>query len=273
FDNIRLRLVSLDTSAYQGAAGSLDSTAVYGAVIEAIVDTGAGVIDDSLSGTHGSGSWGGSGTGAYSVDIYAIDTSGTDDSLMGVALTIQTITGSFHLGPQSTNSNGYCTFNLDADSFRVLAIRPDYMFGVDTIVITANDTVSSLGYDIPLPAAATTPGYVSAYMDIGTGFVDSASGNWVARDQIIMKLNLIGAQYLSCGNLLLVPKEQEKTPDANGRVTFRTIANAGCSPLDSYYELSFETRDRRSKMSGVIKTFVLDTLTNPINIINATEVR
>jgi hypothetical protein len=99
----------------------------------------------------------GAGSGLYTVNIYTIDTSGTDDTLYRAQVSIQTITGVNHQGPLMTNSNGYVAFNLDADSFRVVVSKEGYVFVTDTIVVAANQTDSVLGrnYVVAAPSSAT----------------------------------------------------------------------------------------------------------------------
>lgn len=134
------------------------------------------------------------------------------------------------------------------------------------------DTVTVKGCAVGVPGAAPGPDYVMAYIDIGTAMIDSVTGDMIPRTRLELKLNLIGEVTLNDGSWAYLPQTQTKKPDAAGRVGFYIPANTMLTPSGSYYELSYRSLDSRTLTSGIIRRFQVDTIPDPINILNATEV-
>ena len=109
---------------------------------------GAHYVVESSKVTFGDGSYlTGTGTGAHSVTIYAIDTSGTDDSILDVGITVNSIADVFD-GSGKTNSNGYEIFTLPADSMVYLGRKAGYTWLTDTVVVSGDATVTLYGYNV-----------------------------------------------------------------------------------------------------------------------------
>lgn len=153
---------NIDTS----EIGEWFSTGVAASISDANMAKIADSVDAELTANHGAGPWTtGTGSGDNDVRIYAIDTSGTDDSIMGVNITIKTIAGVFDAA-QTTNSNGYRDFTLPTDSMKYLGSKVGYQWITDTINVTADDTVAIYGYNVPLqespdPNLCRVQGYIS----------------------------------------------------------------------------------------------------------------
>lgn len=165
---------------------------VSGALWSDVVRRVRSYLDAAVSGVSG-------GSGAYAVLVYAVDTSGTDDTLSGVSVTVQNNTGVAVTSPQTTNTSGYATFNLDGGLYRFLAnASPSYTFVTDTHTVAANDSLAVSGYNntIAVPGSAsvaTVYGYVydlSGALDSGVivsairynqNAVDSVAGVFVSR--------------------------------------------------------------------------------------------
>ena len=210
-----------DTGAYQGSAAGLDSAAVYGAMAQAITDS-------SLSG-------GGAGTGIYAVNIYTIDTSGADDTLMNANIAIQTLTGSPHAGALRTNSAGYATFNLDADSFRVLVAKEGYYFSMDTIVVTGNQTSSILGrnYVVASPVAADLCRVYAWTRDPNSGGIVSGAVLYAIPEGNNIKD--------TCNNTVIVKRAAISSPsDADSGFVYLDLIKSKC--LSSQNKYRFEIR-------------------------------
>jgi len=141
---------NIDTS----EIGEWFSTGIAASLSDANIGQIADSVDSILSDAHGATAWttGGAGSGDNDVRIYAIDTSGTDDSIMGVNITVKTIAGVFDAA-QTTNSNGYRDFTLPTDSMKYLGRKVGYRWITDTINVTADDTVAIYGYNVPLQAS------------------------------------------------------------------------------------------------------------------------
>jgi len=122
-----------DTTAYQGAGSSLTAETIYDYFID-------GSREDQFKTSAGSG--------PYILHVIAIDTSGTDDTLSAISVTIQDATGSPIGGPLNTNSEGYIEFNVPADSVVIVADGGvAYDFNTTGQTMTANDTIAVTGWN------------------------------------------------------------------------------------------------------------------------------
>lgn len=235
-------------------------------------------VDSVLSRAHGYTSWAGAGTGTYTIDIFVGDTlGGTTTSVSGVTVDFR----NWAIGwpPErsvATNENGIARIATDSDSLAILAVHnPFYVFPTswDSITWSADYTDTILGY-LNLPAAVAAPAYVVAYIDIMGSSVDSATGQAIPRDKIYTYLDLVaeGGTVLNDGSQAFIPKRERKKPNSDGRVYYVVPANSALTPVGSYYVLSFEAWDGQTMVEGILKRFTLDTLVDPINILDATEV-
>lgn len=229
--------------------------------------TTAGTFGKYLD-TEVSGVGGGSDTLIY----YAADTL-NDNHVGGVQVTCYGIGGSQVGAKQVTTASGYNLWALNtSDSLIFIVYGPHlYNWELDTVLFTGQSSDSAMGWKTADPAAVGSPVYVSAYIDIGTGIVDTL-GQMIPRENMLLRLNLVGGLTFNDGSWIIVPRQQEERPNASGRATFLIPTNDALTPSDSYYELSFVARDGASMTRGIIKKFVVDSLTDPINIMNATEV-
>jgi hypothetical protein len=111
-------------------------------------------IRDTLDNTHGAGSWitGGAGSGSNDITYYALDTSGTDQMIQGVGLTVRTITGTFD-AKQETNTSGFADFTSPAGSLVTSGVKPGYAWIPDTANRTGNATDTIFGYNVTIDPA------------------------------------------------------------------------------------------------------------------------
>jgi hypothetical protein len=98
-------------------------------------------VDADLTADHGSGSWqsGSAGTGGNTMYFFAIDTSGTDDSLSYVNLTFYNTVGSRVAGPVTTGDDGSTSAALPDGSNRVVPLLKGYTFSPTDSTFTASD--------------------------------------------------------------------------------------------------------------------------------------
>lgn len=169
--------------------------------------------------------------------------------------------------------SGYVEFALPNGDWTVVATKAGYGIPAHDFTISSSaytDTVK--GYQVPLPPAVATAPYVAAYYDGGAGFVDSATGLMITRTNATYYCQIIGAQAFADGSWGIVPQMQSKKPDTNGRVTFLVVANLFLTPPTSYYRLWYEARDGRTRVRRTIRNFIVDSLPDPVNILQTTEV-
>ena len=134
-----------DSGAYQGSASGLDSATVYGAMAQIVTDS-------SLAG----GGTGCSGTGVDTVNILALDTTGTDTALYLAKIVVKTMAGVVE-GNLFTESGGQALFTLTTgDTFTVWGYKGGYVFDIDTIVVAAGmtDTANAYNAIIGTPSSA-----------------------------------------------------------------------------------------------------------------------
>lgn len=93
-----------------------------------------------------SGTVPGGGGGANAITLYAIDTSGTDDTVSNVKLTVRS-SGSYDIAVQTTNSSGFASLNLDDDTYTILGNLPGYTFPSYSPTYSSDSTDAILGYD------------------------------------------------------------------------------------------------------------------------------
>lgn len=122
------------------------------------------------------------------------------------------------------------------------------------------------------PAASPTNAMVTVYYDVGQGIMDSLTGNMEIRSGVKLTLELIGASSLSDGSWGILPVATTRKPNVNGRCQWHVPANTVLSPAGSKYHLSWQARDGWFTRRGSIKTFIVDTIPDPLNIIDATTV-
>jgi hypothetical protein len=91
------------------------------------------------------------GVVGYSVTLYAVDTSGTNDTVSGIPITVKDMTGT-EKGYATTLTDGSVTFKLDSGSYEFSSVLGyGYIWEVDTSHIIATDTTldSTLwGYNV-----------------------------------------------------------------------------------------------------------------------------
>jgi hypothetical protein len=113
---------------------------------------------------------------------------------------------------------------------------------------------------------------VRIYYDGGAGFIDSATGLMIPRTNVTYYCQTVGAQAFADGSWGVIPQMQKKRPDANGRVSFLVVANLFLTPPTSYYRFWYEARDGTTRIRGTIRNFVVDSLPDPVKVLETTEV-
>ncbi len=263
--------VKKDSLIFQGAAASPSATADAGWDELQSGHTDAGsfgkYLDVEVSSVAGC-----LGSGSDTLIYYTVDT-GNDVRVEGVQVSMYTIGGGQVGGPQLTDANGYNLWALNSgDTLLPVVYGPhQYIWELDTLVFTGQTADSAMGYKIDDPPAAATAPYVAAYFDGGAGFVDSATGLMITRTNVIYYCQIVGAQAFADASWGIVPQMQVKRPDANGRVTFLVVANLFLTPPTNYYRFWYEARDQRTRVRRTIRNFIVDSLPDPVNILETTE--
>lgn len=219
---------------------------------------------------------GGVGTGSYTVDWYVIDTlAGATNLVDGALVTVKDWALSTTPIATPITDAGIARLQTNNDSTAAIVTAPLYIFPLtwDSIKYTTDTSDTIYGY-LNVPAAAATVQYVRVYLDVGTGEVDSTSGAMIPRERIEYTLSTVGQPNLRMtdGSWAIIPEDQVKRPNSSGRVTFVVPGNTAMTPSGSWYELRYRSKDRRSRFSGLAFKFEVDTLVDPISIINCEQV-
>jgi len=168
-----------------------------------------------------------SGSGSEVVTIFAVDTSGTDDTLQNVSVTIRTLSTSFVAGPLSTNASGFVSFNLDPDSFLTVSSRIGYIFPLDTIVVSGTDTFAVEGYDTPV-SLPSDPSLAQVVGDVTR--IQGVIGMNVYGMQIFAQNSFISVSKPGVdstgGSKLILPITAQTTTDSTGRWTLNLIKSS-----------------------------------------------
>lgn len=111
----------------------------------------ANLVEETLKVHHGTDLWTtGTGSGSNNVRYYAIDTTGTNDSLHDVKISVKTIAGANDVSGIYTNANGYVDLTLTSDSLIVSARKNGYLFTSRRVQFTGDDTTYIAGWNIPI---------------------------------------------------------------------------------------------------------------------------
>ncbi len=217
----------------------------------------------------------GGGAGLYTVDFYLLnsaDSSGIDGA--NVAFRDWPLTSTVGAPLIFTDANGRARLVTDEDSVAVIVTGsgPFWTFPTtwDSVTYSADYTDTIFG-TINVPAA-TAGDNVTAYLDVGTGKIDSASGGMVPLTNVEYQCILMGGRYMVSGSWLIVPQTYVEYPSDSGRVIFTLPATTTMTPAGAYYELWYQAGQGRSMTRGKIRKFIVDTIPDPVDIMESTEV-
>jgi hypothetical protein len=211
--------------------------------------------------------------------IYSYDSCGSA-LVSGTDISIYTAAGQYLQSHET--ENGYWDFRLTQGSSYIAYAGDPPGYTYDTTHFTTDTGTSGIAYDTvyacghSIPAESPSASFVTAFIDVGTGIVDT-TGNMIAQTDGIMYVNLVGEGRLRMDtSWAIVSKEYKATASASGRFMFHLPCNTKYSPAGSYYELSYQAPRGATGGRGT-KThwfnFVLDTLPDPVNMLDTANVR
>jgi hypothetical protein len=184
-------------------------------------------LDAEVSGISG-------GAGAYSYTLVAFDSS-LNQPVPQVAIAVRNITQSALVATGRTDSGGEASFNLDADSFVVIATAAGYLFDAcDTIVVagTGVDTVYGDQFD---PGTPASPSLCRVY-----GYVYNLSGAPEAGASVSAHLPSGVAQSASG---IISPFFISTTTDSTGYFYLDLIPSDSLTPAGLKYEFTITRTD------------------------------
>lgn len=179
-----------------------------------------------------------------------------------------------HIYPVAGDSSNLYGTGLTLDSTGLyLVVTAYYPQGVVTPLADSSYWLhTAYTWTATPPTASATAAYVTGYLDVTSGEV-TVGGALTPRSGAKFTLQLIGEVSLNDSSWAYFPKVQENWVDTTtGRVTFRLVANTMLYPVGSYYILTAQVFDGYSMQNSILRKFIVDTLTDPVNILRTTQV-
>ena len=176
----------------------------------------------------------GSGSGVYAVTIQAYDST-IEQAIPLAGLAIRNLSQTSLIAVGQTDSYGRTGFNLDADSFLVVASASGYVFeAYDTVVVAGAgvDTVFAEQFD---PGTPSLPFFCRVY-----GFIYNASGQPEADVFVSASLPSGVSRYAVT---TVVPTAVTTSTDSVGYYYIDLIASSVLDPSDTKYEFTISRQD------------------------------
>ena len=175
-----------------------------------------------------------SGSGIYSVSIYAYDSS-INQVIPGVGFAIRNLDQSALLALGTGGNNGEVTFNLNADSLIMVPSLYGYIFDAyDTIIVTGAITDTAFGYKFN-PGMPGNPYLTRVY-----GFLYDINGIAEVGEEVTVSLIGDGVRYNS---VILTPTQISTVTDTVGYFYFDIIPSDSLQPEGSKYEITINKKD------------------------------
>jgi len=235
---------------------SLDQVISASASID--YDTLAGIVNDTLTAQHGSGAWtsGSGGAGAYICSVLVVDTSGTDDTLTNVYVTVKDYSGT-QKGRLSTGSAGdEAVFGLDNEAltFTVSANWYFHESGWDSIAYPASDTnITVQVYDF----APTAPGSA----DSVTLVFNLPTTDWWVR---ITPLIQEEGQVDDSGNIIRDDPPVYAQPNASTLIAQARVLRSGSTTPTMPYEILVYHKDTKRQILKLPRYMAPDSTTHTV---------
>ncbi len=176
----------------------------------------------------------GSGSGLYAYGIIAYDST-LGQVIPGVRLAVRNLDQSALIAVGLTESDGWATFSLDADSYLVSAFSTGYLFDAwDTVVVTGDDADTVFGVQFD-PGEPAWPDMCRVY-----GHVYSFSG--VPIEGATVTARLPGG-VVTFQDVIISPSTVSVTTDESGQFLIDLIASNYLSPVGTLYEFTISHPD------------------------------
>lgn len=230
-DSLGQCLEALDT--LSPGSGSVDSATVARAVWNTpqsnhtATGTFGRYLDTEISGM-------GSGGGAYAVTVCAID-SALNQPVGGARLAVRNLDQSALIAAGVTDASGRAGFNLDADSFVVVASAPGYMFeSYDTLTILGAEVDTTFGYRFD-PGEPASPSLCRVY-----GYLYSVTGAPAGEATVTAYLP---RGVVRSGDLIVSPYPVSSVTDSLGYFFLDLVPSDSLVGEDTRYEISISRSD------------------------------
>jgi hypothetical protein len=241
-NGVRRHTVSGDTAySWSALVADIDGTGqpgVYSVLITAVSDHTGGQLRTPFRDFFQVAGWKlaamGNGAGQYACTFVVRD-SATMTPIPYAGLSVRNLSQSAQIASGRTDSEGLVTFNLDADSFVVLASATGYVFcGGDTVAVTSSemDTIYGCSFD---PGSPSLPGLCRVY-----GFLYDVKGEPLA--EIAVSASLPSGVSRS-GATVISPFRVSTVTDSLGHFFLDLIPSADLVPSSTAYEITIGSRE------------------------------
>jgi len=188
-------------------------------------DTLAAIVDDSLTASHGAGSWASSaaGTGAYADSVYLLLS--TDSSAIGSGITVWlTPNGGGSVLKDLTDANSWAVFSVDADTYLVNTWAVGYYAATvpDTNAVPGANTKDTVFMNPVSPASPPAPGLTPVTFNFKTLLGDSLL-NVTLQYQIYTKSAQV--YHMDSTNIFDYTQVFQARSNVNGQVTVNVVPN------------------------------------------------
>jgi hypothetical protein len=170
------------------------------------------------------------------------------------------MTTSAHAGPLTTNSNGFVTFNAPSDSFLVIVEKFTYVFSLDTIVVSGDDTFSTNGYqNNPIISTPSNSNLCNVW-----GQVFDASYNEVRYADVIFTAKEI---VDTCGNVN-IPKVEYITQTNDSGLFEKALLKTACMKGSTVWKAYYEYKDKNGNLvTSKTKSFEIPADSNTYKLV------
>lgn len=203
--------------------------------------------------------------------VVVIDSSGTDELIPGASTDLKNAA----LTTLQQKNGSPVVFSVNDATFTLVSVAGGFTCDTSVIAVTGNQEDTVYCYNTPDPGAAAGVDFVRVFLDVGEVKIDTIAGTPTPYTKVEFFLDLIGNPISISGDWFLLPISYPGKPNAAGRVTFDVPANSKMTSTDgTYYRLRWEARSRRGRgrVSGEYGSFFVDTLPDPLKIIEAINV-
>lgn len=165
------------------------------------------------------------------IGIYAVDTSGTDDSIAQVTITLKDASGTAWRN-LLTDADGFDKANLSNGNWTLIGSLNGFVFIDTTINVTADDTLSIKGYNVAVPVTG------SSVTATAFGDIRDLTGTLIPNVTVIATLPRDVKN--TCDSTWTFQPPVIVTTDASGRFTM-TLTKSSCFGDQAYTFSAYKT--------------------------------
>ncbi|NOY88746.1 MAG: hypothetical protein GXO93_05050 [FCB group bacterium] len=176
----------------------------------------------------------GSGSGLYAYEVQIYDST-IGQVISGAEVVVRNISQTSLQGVGKSDGNGLSVFNLNTDSFLVMASAPGYIFDAfDTVIVTGSGKDTVFGYQFN-PGTPAAPNLCRVY-----GYLYNVNGQPQEGAKVTASLPSGVVQY---GNVIVSPFTVSSTTDSSGYFYLDLIPSDSLVPQGELYEISISRTD------------------------------